>query len=80
MINLAFVSRAANNAAFEEAAAIADAEAARLDALAAEVRQRMALAPRRGLKWDLQLYESVGDAARRIAAAIRAKITPEEEG
>jgi putative salt-induced outer membrane protein YdiY len=80
MISLAFASRAANNAAFEEAASIADAEAEKLDALAAEMRQRIAIAPRRGLKYHRDTYEGAAKAARRIAAAIRAKITPEEEG
>jgi putative salt-induced outer membrane protein YdiY len=74
------IARAANNAAFEEAASIADAEAEKLDALAAEMRQRIAIAPRRGLKYHRDTYEGAAKAARRIAAAIRAKITPEEEG
>jgi hypothetical protein len=74
------IARAANNAAFEEAASIADAEAARLEALAAGMRALIASAPRRGQKWWRKEYEAGAQAARRIASAIRAKITPEEEG
>ena len=55
----------------EEAALVADAEGDRLDALVAEMRQQIAIAPRRGLKWRLDEYLAGARATRRIASTIR---------
>jgi hypothetical protein len=68
------------NSAIEAAALVADAEAQRLDELAAGVRAENANAPRRGLKWREEELKAGARAARRIAIDIRKLAKTEEEG
>jgi hypothetical protein len=71
---------AAHNEAIEQAALIADAEAARLKELAADIQRQIATAPRLGLKWRQAEYMAGACVARRIAMSIRQQKVSEEEG
>jgi hypothetical protein len=72
------ITGAERNQTVEAAALIADAEADRLDALAADMRRQIGISPRRGLKWRLDEFLAGARAARRIATSIRQQKVSED--